>query len=87
MSAFERFFGDSPLRVLLKLVILSFIVGIVMSAFDWTPWDVYYGLRDFVLRVWNMGFAALGRFGEYIVVGALVVVPVFLLLRILAWRR
>lgn len=87
MSAFERFFGDSPLRVFLKLVILSFIVGIVMSAFDWTPWDVYYGLRDFVMRVWNMGFAALGRFGEYIVVGALVVVPVFLLLRILAWRR
>ena len=87
MSAIERFLGDSPLRVLLKLLVLSFIVGIVMAAFDWTPWDIYHGARDFVLRIWNMGFAALGRFGEYILIGAGVVVPVFIILRILSYRR
>jgi len=87
LSAFERFLGDSPLRVLLKLLVLSFIVGIVMAAFDWTPWDLYLGVRNFVLRIWDMGFAALGRFGEYIVIGAAVVVPVFIILRILSYRR
>ena len=87
MSAIERFLGDSPLRVLLKLLVLSFVVGIVMAAFDWTPWDIYHGVRDFVLRVWNMGFAALGRFGEYILVGAAIVVPAFIVLRILSWRK
>lgn len=87
MSAIERFLGDSPLRILLKLLVLSFVVGIVMAAFDWTPWDIYYGVRNFVLRVWDMGFAALGRFGEYILVGAAVVIPAFIILRILSYRR
>ena len=87
MSALDRFLGDSPLRVFLKLLVLSFIVGIVMAAFNWTPWDLYFGVRDFLLRIWNMGFAALGRFGEYILIGAVVVIPVFLILRILSYRR
>jgi hypothetical protein len=87
LSAIERFLGDSPLRVFLKLLVLSFIVGIVMAAFDWTPWDLYLGVRNFVLRVWNMGFAALGRFGEYILIGAAVVIPIFIVVRILSYRR
>lgn len=87
MTAFERFFGDTPLRIAIKLVVLSLLVGVVMSAFGWTVWDIWFGLRDFVLRVWDMGFAALGRFGDYILVGAAVVVPVFIVLRILSWRR
>jgi hypothetical protein len=87
VSALERFLGDSLLRVLLKLLVLSFLVGIVMSAFDWTVWDIYVGLRNFVLRIWNMGFAALGRFGDYLLIGAALVIPVFLVLRILSYRR
>lgn len=87
MSAIERFLGDSPFRVFLKLLVLSFIVGIVMAAFGWSPWDIYDGVRDFVLRIWNMGFAALGRFGEYILIGAAVVIPAFIILRLLSYRR
>lgn len=87
MSALTRFLGDSPLRVLLKLLVLSFIVGIVMAAFDWSPWDLYYGIQDAILRVWNMGFAAFDRFIGYIVLGALVVVPIFVILRVVNYRR
>ncbi len=56
MSGLTRFLGDSPLRVLLKLIVVSFLVGIVMSAFGWSPFDVLYGIRDFFLDIWNMGF-------------------------------
>ena len=36
VSAMVRFLGDSPLRVFLKLVVISFLVGIVMgSRSDW----------------------------------------------------
>lgn len=87
MSALTRFLGDSPLRVVLKLVVLSFIVGLVMNAFHWTPWDIYYALEDAVVYVWNMGFAALGRFFGYILLGAAVVIPVFLILRIISYRN
>ena len=56
MSALARFLGDSPLRVLLKLVVISFLVGVVMSAFGWSPFDIIYGISDFLLEIWNMGF-------------------------------
>ncbi len=82
-----RFLGDTPGRTAVKLVVISFIVGAVMSAFNWYPMDVVYAARDFALNVWHMGFAALGRFGDYLLLGAVIVVPVFLVLRILSYRR
>jgi hypothetical protein len=87
MSALTRFLGDTPLRVLLKLVVVSFIVGLVMSAFGWSPLDVVYGIRDFFLRIWNMGFAALDTFFGYFLLGAAIVVPAFIILRLLSYRR
>lgn len=88
MSAgLTRFLGDTPLRVLLKLIVVSLIVGIVMSAFGWAPYDIYYAIHDFILHIWDMGFAAIDRFLAYLLVGAVVVVPAFLLLRVLSYRR
>ena len=87
MSGLTRFLGDSPLRVLLKLIVVSFLVGIVMSAFGWSPYDVVYAIRDFFMRIWNMGFAALDNFVGYFLLGAAVVVPAFIVLRILSYRR
>lgn len=87
MSALTRFLGDTPGRVLLKLVVVSFIVGLVMSAFGWSPMDVIYGIRDFFLRIWNMGFAALDTFVGYFLLGAAVVVPAFIILRLMSYRR
>lgn len=87
MSALTRFLGDTPLRVLLKLVVVSFIVGLVMSAFGWSPLDLLYGIRDFFLRIWNMGFAAIENFVGYFLLGAAVVVPAFIVIRLLSIRR
>lgn len=87
MSAINRFLGDTPLRIAIKLLVLSFLVGIVMSAFGWSPWDVLLGIREFFLRIWDLGFDALARFGDYILLGAAIVVPAFIVLRILNFRR
>jgi Family of unknown function (DUF6460) len=87
MNALTRFLGDSPVRVLLKLAIISFLVGIVMSAFGWSPFDILYGIRDFVLNLWSMGFKAIDRFVGYFLLGAAIVIPAFLVLRILSYRR
>ena len=57
MNGVNRFLGDSPIRVLIKLILISFLVGIVMSAFGWSPVDIVYGIRSFFLELWNMGFA------------------------------
>jgi hypothetical protein len=87
LSALTRFLGDTPLRVLLKLLVVSFLVGLVMNAFGWSPLDVFDGIRNFFLDLWNMGFEAVGRFLGYILLGAAIVVPAFLLLRIASYRR
>jgi len=87
LSAITRFLGDSPLRIALKLLVLSFIVGMIMAAFDWSPFDVLYGIRDGLLRIWNLGFAAIDRFLGYILLGAVIVIPAFLILRLLSYRK
>ncbi|PZN58694.1 MAG: hypothetical protein DIU65_02415 [Proteobacteria bacterium] len=87
LPVLTRFLGDSPLRTLLKLIVISFIVGLVMSAFGWSPWDVVYGVRNFFLDIWHLGFHAFGRFADYMLLGAVIVVPVFLLIRIINYRQ
>ena len=86
VSAIRRFLGDSPLRVAIKLLVVSFLVGLVMSTFHWTPWDVCYAVRDFARQIWDMGFEAVRRFGDYIVLGAAIVVPLFFVMRVLSFR-
>lgn len=87
MSALNRFLGDSPLRVLLKLVVASFLVGVVMSYMGWSPFDVLYAIRDGIVSLWETGFDALYRFWAYFLLGAAIVIPAFLVLRLLSWRR
>lgn len=87
MSALARFLGDSPLRVLLKLLVVSFLVGLVMAAFGWSPMDVLYGIQKFFLDIWNMGFRAIDRVLGYILLGAAIVVPAFIILRIASYRK
>jgi hypothetical protein len=79
--------GDSPLRVAVKLLIASLLVGIVLAALDWTPRDVYARVIDLFVSLWEAGFEALGRFGEYVLLGAAIVIPVFIVVRLLSVRR
>lgn len=87
MSAMNRFLGDTPLRVAIKLIVISFLVGIVMATFGWSPWDVFYQIEDFFVGLWNLGFDAVYRFWGYLVLGAAVVIPLFIILRIVSYRR
>lgn len=83
----NRFLGDTPLRTLVKLLILSVAAGFLMKVFGFYPDDILYALRNFVLDLWHTGFAALGRVGDYLMLGAVIVIPVFVLIRILSYRR
>lgn len=83
----NSFLGDTPGRVLLKLIVVSLVVGVVMNAFDWSPMDIVYGIENFVRRIWNLGFGAIERFASYFLLGAVVVIPCFIILRLLSYRR
>lgn len=83
----DHFLGDTPFRVFLKLAVISIIVGVVMRSFGWSALDVVRGIRDFIVRIWNMGFDALGQFADYLILGAAIVIPAFLLMRLFAMRK
>lgn len=83
----NRFLGDSPGRVIIKLLVVSIVVGFIMAVFGWTPYGVIDTIRDFVLDLWHSGFAALGRVGDYLVLGAAIVIPAFIILRLFSYRR
>ncbi len=86
-NGLTRFLGDTPFRTVMKLAVISFVVGVVMTALDLTVLDVFDTIREFFIRVWNMGFAAIERFVGYFLLGAAIVVPAFLFIRLMKYRR
>ena len=81
-----RFLGDTPMRVGVKLVVLSVIAGVVMSAVGWTPRTIYDGIVRFFQSLWDLGFDAIYSSLEYLLLGAAVVIPAFLVIRLLSFR-
>jgi hypothetical protein len=83
----ERIFGGSPLGVLVRLIVLSVILGIVLSALGWSPLDFVARLQSIVVGVWNMGFDAFGSVGRWFVAGAVIVFPIWLIVRLLGLAK
>lgn len=85
-DSLNRFLGDTPGRTIIKLIVVSLIVGFIMAVFGVDPSDILFGIRNFILDLWHTGFAALGRIGDYLLLGATIVVPVFIVLRLMSSR-
>jgi hypothetical protein len=80
----DTIFGGNPLAVLIRLVVLSIIVGIVLSALDITPRDLVFRLRILLQRVYDMGFGAVEWAVQYFLLGAVIVVPIWIVARLLS---
>jgi hypothetical protein len=78
----NRFLGGSPLAVLAKLVLLSILIGVVLSALGLDPRDIFQSLRRFIQNIWDMGFDAIRWLWQYFLLGAVIVIPIWLLMRI-----
>lgn len=88
MDGVTRFLGGPPLRVLAQLIVLSLVVGIVLSALGVSPFDIIEGFRRLIDRVWFAGFDTIVWAWRYFLLGAVIVVPVWLIMRIVrAGRR
>ena len=76
-----RFFGGPPLAVLAKLVLLSILIGVVLSTFGFDPWNIVESVRRLLRGIWDMGFDAVRWVWRYFLLGAIIVVPIWLILR------
>jgi hypothetical protein len=79
----ERLFGGNPGLVLIRLVVLSLIVGILLAALGFSPYDIIDSVRRLVQRIYDMGFAAVEKAGRYFLLGAVIVFPIWLIARLL----
>jgi len=86
-SPLERFFGGKPLAVLFKLVLLSILVGFVLKVLGLDPFNIIRSIRELVEYVWDMGFDAIVSLGRYFLLGAVLVIPIWLLIRLVRTPR
>ena len=77
----ERFFGGSPILIVLKLVIASLIIGVVLSFFGFNPDNLYHAIIRLGDWISSLGFDAVKTTAWYIILGALIVIPLWLLAR------
>ena len=81
-DSLSRFLGGSPGAVLLRLILLSVLVGVVLAAIGLDPWNIVYSIRRLADWVWNLGFDAISGLWRYFLLGAVIVVPIWLISRL-----
>lgn len=82
-----RFFGGSPAAVLLRLVAVSFVLGIILSALGVSPFDIINGLRNLFWRIYALGWDSIEWIFRYFLLGAVIVFPVWLIVRLVKVGR
>lgn len=83
-NALENFLGGAPMNVLARLFFISLVVGALMMWLQLRPIDILNGVQAFFDRIAQLGFGAVRELGSYIMAGAIVVVPVWFVLRLIS---
>ena len=86
-DALSRFLGGTPLSVFLRLVLLSLLVGVVLAAIGFDPWNILYSIRRLIDWIWSLGFDFVNGVWRYFLLGAVIVIPIWLLSRLFGTPR
>ena len=83
----NTFLGGSVLGVLVRLVVLSIVVGVVLDALGITPGNILERINVLLGRIYDLGFGAIESVLGYLILGAVVVVPVWFISRLIKASR
>lgn len=83
----QQALGGAPGKVVLKLVLASLLVGVVLAALEMTPWGLIHYLRYLFHEIVGSGMEAVHRVLGYAVSGAVIVLPIWLLIRLFSARK
>ncbi len=81
-GATGRFLGGSPLSVALRLALLCVLVGVILSALGFDPFNIWRSLQNLVRAIWDLGFDAVWWLWRYFLLGAVIVIPIWLVVRL-----
>jgi hypothetical protein len=76
-----RFIGGSPPMVAVRLIVVSFVVGIILETFGFDPATLFTEVVRGVRRIVELGFTDISQAGRILLTGAMVVVTVWLVAR------
>jgi hypothetical protein len=79
--------GGSPLAVLGRLVLVSILVGVVLAALGLDPFDIISSVERLIRSIWNMGFDAFRWLWRYFLLGAVIVIPIWIFMRVVNTPR
>ena len=83
----ERVLGGSPFSVLGRLILLSILVGVVLAAIGLDPWNIVSSIRRLFNWIYELGFDAINGLWRYFLLGAVIVVPIWLISRLFGAPR
>ncbi len=78
----RQFFGDSVSGTIIRLVLLSIVVGIVFSALGITPYNIVERFQLLIQRIADLGLDAFHWAFTYFLLGAIVVIPIWFIMRL-----
>jgi hypothetical protein len=78
----SKVFGGSPLAVLGRLILVSILVGVVLAALGLDPFDIVRSIERLIRSIWNMGFDAVRWIWRYFLLGAVIVIPIWIVMRL-----
>jgi hypothetical protein len=82
----NRFLGGSPGSVVAKLIFLSLLVGAFMAFLGITPFGLVEGLYRWIASVFDLSLDTLIEIGRWVLYGAIIVVPLWLIARLFGRR-
>jgi hypothetical protein len=82
-----RFLGGTPLSVAFRLILLSILVGVVLAAIGFDPYNILRSIQLLFQRLWDLGFDAINWLWRYFLLGAVIVIPIWFLSRLFGSPR
>ena len=81
-SAMDRIFGGAVVPTLLKLAAVSVVVGLVFAAFGIDPMNLWRDFGATIRDAWVLALDAVNWSWQYAALGAIVVLPLWIIYRI-----
>lgn len=83
----RRFLGGSPVAVFIKLALLSILVGFVLTVIGLDPRNILLSIEALIRSIFNLGFEAFDWLWRYLLLGAVIVVPLWLIARLVQSQK
>ncbi|MBL1419400.1 MAG: hypothetical protein COC24_002705 [Alphaproteobacteria bacterium] len=80
-------FGNQPIKMIIKLILMCLFVGFVLKILNITPVGLFEWAVESIAYVINISFDSVEKVISYVITGAVVVIPVWLFMRISEKKR